>query len=152
MCLVTWTGHNILALFSTNGKLSNFLNEKCERSFSICCSHSQCLSVCVSSPAVGTAAWLAINTLVLLWPHLALGFSAVKANTEAGHPAEDCCCHGTEGWEQEGAQAKRDKGRKSLSARDNNDLHHCCVRTPGSNSFLQHSTTLQISQVFCFPH
>jgi len=44
---------------------------------------------------VGTAAWLAINTLMLLWLHLAPGFSAVKANLEVDHPEEDCCCHGT---------------------------------------------------------
>lgn len=64
-------------------------------------------SVCVSSSSVVTAAWFAINTLMLLWLYLALGFSAMEAKFEVGHPQEDCCCHGT--W--------RDRDRKKLKGK-----------------------------------
>lgn len=62
-------------------------------------------SVCVSSSSVGTAAWFAINTLMLLWLYLALGFSGMEAKFEV--PQEDCCCHGT--W--------RDRDRKKLKGK-----------------------------------
>lgn len=153
VCLVTCVGQNIVTVFSTNGKLSNFLNEKCKCSFSICCSHSQCLCACVSSSTAGTAVWLATNTLMLLWLLLALGFSAMKTNIEVGHSEEDCCCHGTQrGKDRRKLALKGAKREDPWVQGVNNYLHHCCVHTPGSNSFLQHPTTLQKTQFFCFLH